>query len=110
MVPASSDALDSVHRQTFQDWKLVLVDDASTDSRLESVQDRLADPRIMLLRNKVNLGQSKSLNQGFETITSEFFLQLDVDDWLVDSAIESLMEVAADSPEAVILDQSAAFE
>ena len=97
------EALNSVLRQTFQDWKLVLVDDASSDNSLESVQDRLADPRITVLKNKVNLGQSMSLNRGFEIISSEFFLQLDADDWLEDHAIERFLEVAKDAPEDVAL-------
>lgn len=98
-----AEALDSVLRQTFQDWKLVLVDDASKDGSLESVRGRLEDPRISVLRNELNLGQSMSLNRGLETIRTEFFLQLDADDWLEDHAIERLLEVAKDVPEDVAL-------
>jgi glycosyltransferase involved in cell wall biosynthesis len=97
------DAVDSVFRQTLQDWSLVLIDDGSTDESLESIRHRLGDPRITVIRSETNRGQSVSLNRGLEQVRSEFFLQLDADDWLEDHAAERFLSVAETAPEDVAL-------
>ena len=97
------DALESVFKQSHQDWELVLVDDASVDSSLELVEERLADPRLRVLRKPQNLGQSRSLNRGLEVIRTEFFLQFDTDDWLEENAIERFLVKSEDCAEDVAL-------
>jgi len=71
------DAVESVLAQTFEDFELVLVDDASTDGAI----DRLpADPRIRIVRNERNLGQVPSLNRGLTEARGEYVARLDADD------------------------------
>ena len=98
-----ADALDSVFRQSCQDWELILVDDASVDNSLELVEERLDDPRVRVLRNPHNLGQSRSLNRGLEDIRTEYFLQLDADDWLEENAIERFLAESENCAEDVAL-------
>lgn len=47
--------LNSVISQTFQDWELIIVDDASSDNTVEIIS-RHEDPRIKLIRNEINSG------------------------------------------------------
>jgi hypothetical protein len=72
-------AIDSVLAQTFQDFELLIVDDASTD-RTRDVAASSRDPRIRLLANPINLGQGAARNRGLATITTEFVAMLDGDD------------------------------
>lgn len=97
------ESIDSVFRQTCDDWRIVLVDDASTDGSLETLQDRLQDPRVTALTNEVNLGQSGSLNIALNQVRSKFFLQLDADDWLEDHAIQTFLRAAAAASDDVAL-------
>lgn len=58
--------LASVLRHGTGDFRLVVVDDASTDAELRAALDRLAarDRRVLLLRNDVNQGFVRSANRG----------------------------------------------
>lgn len=85
------DALISVLKQTHKDWRLLLIDDASTDDSVEHCSDLLDDPRVTVLRNEANIGQAMTLNRGLECTDTEFFLQLDADDWLQPHAIQTFL-------------------
>jgi len=75
------EAVESVLAQTYQNWELIVVDDASTDRTAEIVgefADR--DARIRLLRNERNVGGAASRNRGIATARGEFAAILDNDD------------------------------
>jgi glycosyltransferase involved in cell wall biosynthesis len=60
------EAIDSLVVQTYTNWELVLVDDASTDGTPEILAGYArADPRITVVRNECNLRLPQSLNKGF---------------------------------------------
>lgn len=94
-------AVESVMNQTYQGWKMVIVDDASTDDSLSTIQDYLSDPRIILIKNKQNLGQSKTQNVGLEQIDTRFTMMLDSDDWFFPDTLEILMNEAESVPDEV---------
>jgi glycosyltransferase involved in cell wall biosynthesis len=56
-------AIESVLGQTFSDFKLLVVDDCSTDSSMDIVGS-FGDARIKILKNDKNLGLSAALNRG----------------------------------------------
>ncbi len=56
------DASRSIYSQSYFNWKMVLVDDASTDNSIE-FQPYLDDPRITLLRHSYNQGCLKVKKQ-----------------------------------------------
>jgi glycosyltransferase involved in cell wall biosynthesis len=74
-----SATIDSVLKQSFADFELLLVDDASTDRSAEIVRG-IADPRIRLLSNESNLGLTKSLNRGIALARGEYVARLDAND------------------------------
>lgn len=86
------EAIESVFRQTHKKWNIILVDDASTDDSIEIIKNYLKDPRVKLIQNSKNLGQSKSMNKGLKYIHTEFFMLLDSDDWLEDQALEVFLK------------------
>ncbi len=55
------EALASIEAQTFRDWTLLIVDNASTDGVVEYV--RANHPRAMIIRNTQNLGFCRAHNQ-----------------------------------------------
>lgn len=57
-------AIESVINQSYQNWKLVIVDDASIDKTVNIIKPYLKDSRITLLQNKVNKGCYYSRNRG----------------------------------------------
>ena len=72
-------ALDSLVSQTFTDFELIIVDDASTD-RTPSILDDYTDPRLVRMANSENAGQTPSLNKGLQIARGELIARHDADD------------------------------
>jgi len=87
-------AIDSVLKQTYPHWHLILVNDGSTDQSVMKIEHYLANPRITLIQNPRNMGQSFSLNKALEQVQTPFFTQLDGDDWFFPHTVEVLVKEA----------------
>lgn len=94
-------AVCSVQAQTYENWELLVIDDCSRDATCEIVE-RLAaeDPRIRLIRNKQNMGVSRTRNRGIEMSRGRYVAFLDSDDmWRpgkLECQIEALERTGAD--------------
>ncbi|MED4570109.1 glycosyltransferase family 2 protein [Brevibacillus agri] len=75
-------AINSVLKQTTKDWKLLIIDDASTDKTRKKVEKYLYHPNIMYYRMEQNSGIGKVMNQALSMVDTPYLLQLDSDDWL----------------------------
>jgi glycosyltransferase involved in cell wall biosynthesis len=85
--------LRSVLDQSFTDFEVVVVDDASVDRSLESIRS-FDDPRIRLVVNPSNIGGSASFNRGVEEARGTWIANLDADDWIAPSKVARQLEVA----------------
>jgi len=83
-------AINSVRRQTFTRWRLLIVDDASTDDTKEVVSPYLIHPNIYYYRMAENSGVSNVLNTALAMVDTPFLVQLDSDDWLSPNALALL--------------------
>lgn len=83
--------IESVLSQTFTDWELLLVNDASTDNSLE-ICNRYADnnTRIRVVSLPKNSGVSAARNYGIDQTTAPFITFLDGDDRLDPRFLERL--------------------
>lgn len=74
-------AVESVLRQTFDDFELVLVEDGSTDSTADRIA-RIAegDARVRVVPNEQNLGLIRSLQRGLELARAPLVARMDADD------------------------------
>lgn len=85
--------LDSVIEQTYKDLEIIVIDDASTDSSWEIIQEYAErDRRIIPLRSATNQHVSASRNNGIKRSTGNLLLPLDADDRLLPNSIELLMD------------------
>ena len=76
------EAIGSVLNQTFQDFELIIVDDASNDNTRELVRS-FTDKRIYYLCHENNKGGSAARNTGIRNAEGEYIAFLDDDDeWL----------------------------
>lgn len=69
----------------------MIVDDCSTDDSLKYAEKLLGDSRITIIRNQINLGQSRTQNIGLRTVDTPFVIQLDADDWFMPNTLQVLM-------------------
>lgn len=71
--------LDSIFRQTYQNFEIILVNDASTDG-LNEILNSVLDPRLHIVNLDVNIGVSAARNLGIDLATGGFIAFCDADD------------------------------
>jgi glycosyltransferase involved in cell wall biosynthesis len=74
-----AEAVDSILAQTYRDFELIVIDDASTDRSAE-ILAAYRDERIRVLRNETNRGLTVSLNVGLAAARGELIARQDADD------------------------------
>lgn len=72
-------AVQSILRQTFANFELLILDDGSTDITWTAALG-YTDPRVRVLRNERNLGLTATLNRGLREACGEFIARQDADD------------------------------
>ena len=86
--------IEMVRKQTYQDWELLLVDDASKDRSVEKIRDFLEKKReekIRLIENKENQGAAESRNTGLKEARGQYIAFLDADDIWKEDKLEKQM-------------------
>ena len=92
-------AIESVKAQTFEDWELLVFDNASTDASAE-ITGRCAagDPRIRLIRSAVKENMAQSRNRGFSLARGTLIAAIDCDDiWLDPKKLEVQVKALEDA-------------
>lgn len=85
------DALNSLLRQTMQDWECIIVDDASTDDTKQIAETfAIVDARIQYAKTPENLKLSRALNFGHAQTRGRYVMNLDADNVLPERALEIL--------------------
>lgn len=95
------EAVDSVFAQTFTDFELLIVDDASTDGSRAYLAS-LADPRVRVVTNEVNLGQTATLNRGLSLARGAFIARLDQDDVCLPERLERQLATHEARPDVAL--------
>ena len=85
--------INSVLKQAYQDFEIICIDDASTDSSLEILEYfAKKDSRIKILKNDSNRGPGFSRNRGLEVAQGKYISFLDGDDWFSHDALDILIK------------------
>lgn len=98
-------SLQSLLNQDFEDFELVISDNASTDETEEICRSYAAmDRRIRYRRNSVNIGSSRNYRQVFESARGEFFKWCSHDDVCHPAFLRRCLEVFdAELPSVVLV-------
>lgn len=95
-------AVNSVIAQTYSEWELFIIDDASTDATLSKVEKFAnQDSRIKIIQNKKNQGTGVSRNKGTKAAQGDFIAFLDADDQWKPRKLEIQLEVMQQHDAAV---------
>lgn len=85
--------LKSILAQTYEEFELIVVDNASFDGSYELLQDIAKnDKRIKLFRNEKNLGESKNFNLTFEYSSGDYFMWIGAHDIYENDYLSLLIE------------------
>jgi teichuronic acid biosynthesis glycosyltransferase TuaG len=76
------DTIRMVSEQTYKDWELILVDDASRDGSAQLIEEIIASQgkRIRLIRKEHNQGAAAARNTGIDASSGRYIAFLDADD------------------------------
>lgn len=85
------ECLDSIFDQSFTNFKLVVIDNASKDETVNFLQ-KYKD-KILLIQNKVNIGFARAVNQGINAASSDIIFCLNPDASLKQNCLEELFKV-----------------
>ena len=99
------DTLKSIAQQTYKNWELVAVDDASGDNTLSIMmlfQKRYPD-QVAILQNNQNLGLTKSLIRAVKEAHGEYLARIDAGDTFAPDKLEKQINFLADHPECELI-------
>lgn len=98
--------IQSVLRQTYTNWELILIDDGSTDKSGRIAEEYgFADERITVFHQK-NLGASLARNQGIDEATGNYVVFLDADDELIEDCLAKTVNIAEETNADVVAGRS----
>lgn len=87
-----SEAIDSVIKQTYKNWELIVIDDCSSDSTNSIVEKYTElDTRIKLYKNEKNLKLPASLNYGFSLAKGDYLTWTSDDNIYKINALEKMV-------------------
>lgn len=92
-------ALESLEKQTFRNFEVLVVDDGSTDSTKELMGEYLKSSSFQIRYfYQENGGKHTALNKAIEEGRGDLFLILDSDDWFLPHTLEKLYETWTSLP------------
>lgn len=98
-----AETLNSILSQTFQDFELIICDNASTDQTQEICRKfARQDERIRYYRNEANLGAAKNFNRVFSLARGEYFKWSAHDDLCAPEFLARCVEVLDNDPTVVL--------
>lgn len=92
-------AIESVLSQTFKDFEFIIVDDGSSDSTGEIIENfSKKDDRILTISNEENIGLTKSLNKAITLSTGTYIARMDADDISLPERLQKQVEFLGSNP------------
>jgi glycosyltransferase involved in cell wall biosynthesis len=96
-------ALDSILKQTFTEWELIIINDASTDASFK-IAEKYAnnDERIMVINVSKQKALADVLNIGIESSKSSYIVRMDADDVMLPNRLEMQYKYMLSNPEVIV--------
>jgi len=88
-------AMNSIIRQTYSDWEMLVINDGSLDNTKAVLKKYKNDYKIRIIHNRKNIGLIRSLNKGLKLAKGKYIARMDADDISLPDRLErqvTLME------------------
>jgi glycosyltransferase involved in cell wall biosynthesis len=105
LLPYFIGQISSLRKQTYKNWKCIIVDDRSSEENLKLIQDVIGDdPRFEIHRNETNLGSFKTFERALQLIPqdAEYICYCDQDDIWQEAKLEVQVAVLQDPSIALV--------
>lgn len=100
------DAIESIAKQTYTDWELIMCDDGSQDGTYEVARRYMEEHpqyRIKILKHEKNQGLNQTLNDCLAVATGDFIARMDADDISLPERFEKEMQEFEKEPELSVV-------
>jgi glycosyltransferase involved in cell wall biosynthesis len=87
-------SVDSIFNQDFEDFEIIIVDDASTDQTIEIVKQYYSSAKVRIIQHSGNCGAGSARNTGIEHARGSYLFFVDSDDWIEPQTLGILYRVA----------------
>ena len=95
-------AIETILNQTYRDFEFLIINDCSSDESRDVILG-YDDLRIRLIDNDVNIGQTRSLNEGLKHTRTELVARIDADDVSHPTRLEKQFRFLEAHPEVAIV-------
>jgi glycosyltransferase involved in cell wall biosynthesis len=92
------EAIESILDQSYQNFEFIIINDGSSDDS-EQIILSFKDPRIVYVKNEMNLGLIATLNKGIDLCSGKYILRMDADDISLPERIRKQVEFMNKNPE-----------
>lgn len=104
------ECLDSVVNQTFKDFEVICVNDGSTDSSLDILNDYSEKFKFIKVISQENGGLGSARNTGMKHVTGDYIYFLDSDDYISQDCLEKLYENIKANKSDIVFFKHAVFD
>ncbi len=102
--PYLVEALDSLYAQTYQNFKIILCEDGSSDNTYQVAKDYASKhDNIVLIKNEKNMGLNYTLNHCLEYADTEYIARMDGDDISLPTRFEEEVKFLDEHPDYSIV-------
>lgn len=95
-------SLESILRQSFEDYELIIIDDGSTDGTIELIEKQ-EDDRIHLIQREDENGITSALNRGIDETRGQYVARHDADDWSSPDRFDKQITYLESHPDVALL-------
>lgn len=97
----------SIQMQTYNEFDLIVLDNASTDDSVDKIKNKVKKARIIEFKN--NIGFARAFNYAAKNLSYDFLLFLNNDLYLAQNCVENLMKICLKYPKALIFNSKAMY-
>lgn len=97
-------AIKSIQNQTYTNWEIIVVDDATPDKSTEIVMEYVRkDARIQVIHHRENKGLSETRNTGLAKASGQYIWFMDPDDYVDSDVLEKVYNSLQKNPAELVV-------
>jgi len=95
-------SIESVLKQTFKQWELIIIDDGSKDNSKQIIEKYKILPRVTVVYQE-NKGLNVSNNVALRLANGQYIMRVDADDYLDENALSIMFQKMETKPELALV-------